>query len=85
MKNVKPFWRVKANQAPEAFENFLTTPPLRRRFHVPILHHHPETDCLDACPECGSENIQDEDAPMDGVFQISCHDCSHQWTELAPY
>jgi hypothetical protein len=38
---------------------------------------------FDVCPECGSDNISNEDGPIDGEIQITCHDCSSQWQEEA--
>lgn len=33
----------------------------------------------DNCPKCDSDNIANEDAPQNGLLQLTCHDCSHQW------
>lgn len=37
----------------------------------------------DRCPLCGSDNIANEGPSEDGQLFVTCHDCSHQWTEPA--
>jgi predicted Zn finger-like uncharacterized protein len=39
------------------------------------------TEMLDKCPECGSDNIANEDQASDAGLEISCHNCSHQWLD----
>lgn len=33
------------------------------------------------CPNCASNNISNEDAPDNKMLDVSCHDCSYQWSE----
>lgn len=41
-----------------------------------------EGEQFDVCPNCGSDNIANEDGPdEDNRLPVTCHDCSHQWTE----
>lgn len=33
------------------------------------------------CPNCQSDNIANEDGPNDNILEVTCHDCSFQWSE----
>lgn len=34
----------------------------------------------DYCPQCSSNNIANEDPPSDCTLELTCHDCSNQWS-----
>ncbi len=37
---------------------------------------------FDKCPNCGSDNIANEEGPdEEGRLAVTCHECSYQWTE----
>lgn len=36
---------------------------------------------LEKCPSCGGDNIANEGPPEDVGFEVTCHDCSHQWVD----
>lgn len=40
-----------------------------------------ELSKLNTCPKCGSDNIANEGPSEDSQIEITCHDCSNQWTE----
>jgi hypothetical protein len=35
----------------------------------------------DSCPLCGSEDIENFDAPHDGILEVTCNECGGEWTE----
>lgn len=84
MKN-KPFWTVAEAQAPRAFSSFKDTPPVRKPFKVPSLKDQCFADTIEACPHCGSVNLTDLESPADGVMEILCNDCTHQWMGIHPF
>lgn len=82
-------------EAAIAFADGRTEPLMVEDRLTGVVHDNPAGEALqdrlrdaeagyqfDKCPNCRSSNIANEEGPdEDGRLQVTCHDCSYQWTE----